>query len=77
MVGGREFVIDTSRNGADRPGQPGRDDEWRNPKRQAVGEAPRPVTDRPGLAALLYQGAGSPMCAAASRTSSRPPRPVP
>ncbi|MFI7575348.1 glycoside hydrolase family 6 protein [Micromonospora sp. NPDC049497] len=55
LVGDREFVIDTSRNGAGPPpDEPGRDDEWCNPKRQALGEAPRPVTDRPGLAALLW-----------------------
>ncbi|MEV1144652.1 glycoside hydrolase family 6 protein [Micromonospora sp. NPDC049799] len=55
LVGDREFVIDTSRNGAGPPpDEPGRDDEWCNPERQALGEAPRPVTDRPGLAALLW-----------------------
>ncbi|WP_446218371.1 glycoside hydrolase family 6 protein [Micromonospora sp. IBHARD004] len=55
LVGGREFVIDTSRNGAGPPpDEPDRDDEWCNPARQALGEPPRPVTDRPGLAALLW-----------------------
>ncbi|SCF17622.1 endoglucanase [Micromonospora purpureochromogenes] len=55
LVGGREFVIDTSRNGAGPPpDEPGRDDEWCNPRRQALGEAPGPVTGRPGLAALLW-----------------------
>ncbi|MEH0844271.1 glycoside hydrolase family 6 protein [Micromonospora sp. CPCC 205711] len=55
LVGGREFVIDTSRNGAGPPpDEPGRDDEWCNPRRQALGEVPRPVTDRPGLAAVLW-----------------------
>ncbi|HEX2770948.1 MAG TPA: glycoside hydrolase family 6 protein, partial [Micromonosporaceae bacterium] len=55
LVGGREFVIDTSRNGAGPPpDDPKRDDEWCNPKQQALGAPPRPVTDRPGLAALLW-----------------------
>ncbi|WP_319463819.1 glycoside hydrolase family 6 protein [Micromonospora sp. RTP1Z1] len=44
-----------SRNGAGPPpDEPDRDDEWCNPARQALGEPPRPVTDRPGLAALLW-----------------------
>lgn len=55
LLGGREFVIDTSRNGAGPPpDDPNRDDEWCNPARQALGEPPRPVSDRPGLAALLW-----------------------
>ncbi|MFC4147610.1 glycoside hydrolase family 6 protein [Micromonospora mangrovi] len=55
LVGGREFVIDTSRNGVGPPpDDPARDDEWCNPARQALGPPPRPVTDRPGLAALLW-----------------------
>ncbi|MFR9776357.1 glycoside hydrolase family 6 protein [Micromonospora sp. MS34] len=55
LVGGREFVIDTSRNGTGPPpDEAGRDDEWCNPAQQALGESPRPVGDRPGLAALLW-----------------------
>lgn len=55
LVGGREFVIDTSRNGdGPPPDDPSRDDEWCNPARQALGTPPTPVTDRPGLAALLW-----------------------
>lgn len=55
LVGDREFVIDTSRNGSGPPpDEPNRDDEWCNPQQQALGTPPRPVTDRVGLAALLW-----------------------
>ncbi|MGW4154802.1 glycoside hydrolase family 6 protein [Micromonospora chersina] len=50
LVGDREMVIDTSRNGL--PAPP--DDQWCNPPRQALGQPP---TTRPGLprvAALLW-----------------------
>jgi endoglucanase len=50
LVGGREFVIDTSRNGLGPP--PGND--WCNPRRQALGEPPTTRVHRPGLAALLW-----------------------
>jgi endoglucanase len=55
LVGDREFVIDTSRNGlGPPPDDPGRDDEWCNPRRQALGQAPTTRTTLPGLAALLW-----------------------
>lgn len=55
LVGNRDFIIDTSRNGSGAPpDDPKRDDEWCNPQQQSLGSAPRPVTDRPGLAALLW-----------------------
>lgn len=55
LVGGREFVIDTSRNGlGPPPDDPKRDDEWCNPERQALGEPPTTETGHPGLAALLW-----------------------
>ncbi|WP_433218970.1 glycoside hydrolase family 6 protein [Dactylosporangium sp. CS-047395] len=55
LVGDREFVIDTSRNGLGAPpDEPGRDDEWCNPAHQALGEAPTTAPGRPGLAALLW-----------------------
>jgi endoglucanase len=55
LVGGREFVIDTSRNGAGPPpDEPGRDDEWCNPRHQGLGARPATDTGRPGLAALLW-----------------------
>ncbi|MBQ0892664.1 glycoside hydrolase family 6 protein [Micromonospora sp. U56] len=50
LVGGREMVIDTSRDGL--PAPP--DDQWCNPIRQALGQPP---TTEPGLArvaALLW-----------------------
>ena len=50
-LGGREFVIDTSRNGAGPPP----DNEWCNPRHEGLGEPPTTdVGDRPGLAALLW-----------------------
>jgi endoglucanase len=55
LVGERDFVIDTSRNGTGPPpDDPGRDDEWCNPQQQALGPAPTTHTGRPGLAALLW-----------------------
>jgi endoglucanase len=55
LVGNREFVIDTSRNGlGPPPDQPGRDDEWCNPRRQALGQPPTTATTLPGLGALLW-----------------------
>jgi endoglucanase len=55
LLGRREFVIDTSRNGlGPPPDDPDRDDEWCNPRRQALGQAPTSRTTLPGLAALLW-----------------------
>jgi endoglucanase len=55
LVGGREFVIDTSRNGlGPPPDEKGRDDEWCNPARQALGEDPTTDPGLPGVAALLW-----------------------
>ena len=54
LVGDRDFVIDTSRNGSGPPpDDPKRDDEWCNPRRQALGAAPQ-ITHRRHLAALLW-----------------------
>ena len=55
LLGRREFLIDTSRNGlGPAPNDPDRDDEWCNPRRQGLGQAPTTVTSMPGLAALLW-----------------------
>jgi endoglucanase len=55
LLGGREFVIDTARNGlGPPPDEPDRDDEWCNPRRQALGQAPTTRPSMPGLAALLW-----------------------
>jgi endoglucanase len=55
LVGNREFVVDTSRNGlGPPPDEPGRTDEWCNPTRQALGQPPTTRTSGPGLAALLW-----------------------
>jgi endoglucanase len=55
LLGQREFVIDTSRNGlGPPPDDPDRDDEWCNPRRQALGQAPTTRTSMPGLAGLLW-----------------------
>jgi endoglucanase len=55
LLGQREFVIDTSRNGlGPPPDEPDRDDEWCNPRHQALGQAPTTRTSMPGLAALLW-----------------------
>jgi endoglucanase len=54
LVGNRDFVIDTSRNGSGPPpDNPKRDDEWCNPRRQALGAAPQ-ISHSPHLAALLW-----------------------
>jgi len=50
LVGDREFVIDTSRNGLGPPSG----EQWCNPPKQALGAPPTTATDRPGLAALLW-----------------------
>lgn len=47
-VGGKPFVIDTSRNGN------GSNGEWCNPRGRALGEQPRLVADGTHLAALLW-----------------------
>jgi endoglucanase len=55
LLRGREFVVDTSRNGlGPPPDDPDRDDEWCNPRRQALGPAPTTRATMPGLAALLW-----------------------
>jgi endoglucanase len=55
LLGGREFVIDSSRNGlGPPPDDPDRDDEWCNPRHQALGQAPTTRSSMPGLAALLW-----------------------
>jgi endoglucanase len=55
LLGRRDFVIDTSRNGlGPPPDEPDRDDEWCNPRRQALGQAPTTRTGMPGLAALVW-----------------------
>jgi endoglucanase len=55
LLGNREFVVDTSRNGlGPPPDEPGRDDEWCNPRRQALGPAPTTRTTVHGLGALLW-----------------------
>ncbi|KRC42917.1 glycoside hydrolase family 6 protein [Oerskovia sp. Root22] len=48
LVGGKPFVIDTSRNGNGSTG------EWCNPRGRALGERPRLVDDGTHLAALLW-----------------------
>jgi endoglucanase len=55
LLGRREFIIDTSRNGlGPPPDDPERDDEWCNPRRQALGQAPTTRASMPGLGALLW-----------------------
>jgi endoglucanase len=55
LLGHREFVVDTSRNGlGPPPDDPERDDEWCNPRRQGLGHPPTTRTSMPGLAALLW-----------------------
>jgi endoglucanase len=48
QVGGRPYVIDTSRNGN------GSNGEWCNPRGRALGEQPRLVNDGTSLDALLW-----------------------
>ncbi|MEU9824638.1 glycoside hydrolase family 6 protein [Micromonospora chersina] len=50
LVGDREMVIDTSRNGL--PAPP--DDQWCNPPRQALGQPPTTRAGLPRVAALLW-----------------------
>jgi endoglucanase len=52
LVGNREFVIDTSRNGAGPP--PGNPSEWCNPAHQGLGQPPTTTPNLPNLAALLW-----------------------
>jgi endoglucanase len=55
LLGHREFVVDTSRNGLGPPSDdPDRDDEWCNPRRQGLGQPPTTRTTVPRLAALLW-----------------------
>lgn len=55
LVGNREFIIDTSRNGiGPPPDEPNRDDEWCNPAKQALGEPPSTAPGLPGVAATLW-----------------------
>jgi endoglucanase len=55
LLGDREFVVDTSRNGLGPPSdEPDRDDEWCNPRRQGLGQPPTTRTAVPRLAALLW-----------------------
>jgi len=55
LVGDREFVIDTSRNGlGPPPDDPYRDDEWCNPWRQGLGEDPTTLKLPMRTAALLW-----------------------
>ena len=55
LLGRRDFVVDTSRNGlGPPPDDPDRDDEWCNPRRQALGPGPHDQDQQPGLAALLW-----------------------
>jgi endoglucanase len=48
QLGGKKFVIDTSRNGN------GSNGEWCNPRGRALGEKPTLVNDGSGLEALLW-----------------------
>jgi endoglucanase len=48
LVGGKHYVIDTSRNGNGWQG------EWCNPQGAAIGERPRTTTGEPLLDALLW-----------------------
>ena len=55
LVGGRPFVVDVSRNGlGPPPDEAGRDDEWCNPARQALGVRPTISTGSPAVDALLW-----------------------
>ena len=55
LLGHRELVVDTSRNGlGPPPDDPERDDEWCNPRRQGLGHPPTTATSMAGLAALLW-----------------------
>jgi endoglucanase len=55
LVGYRDFVIDTSRNGLGQPPAGANNhNAWCNPVGQALGEKPSTVTRRPHLAATLW-----------------------
>jgi len=55
LVGDREFVIDTSRNGlGPPPDDPYREDEWCNPQQQALGDDPTTLPLPMRTAALLW-----------------------
>ena len=55
LIGNRDFIIDTSRNGLGPPtDDASRSDEWCNPPRQALGQRPTTNPKLPGLAALLW-----------------------
>ena len=75
LVGDRPFVIDVSRNGlGPPPDDPGRDDEWCNPSRQALGAQP---TVKPGLQGWMHccgsSARASPTESAAARTATSSP----
>ncbi len=54
LVGDREFVIDTSRNGQGPPPKQPDNAEWCNPERQGLGQQPTTTPELPGVAALLW-----------------------
>jgi endoglucanase len=55
LVGDREFVVDTSRNGlGPPPDELNRDDEWCNPQHQALGARPITLSPPHVTAALLW-----------------------
>jgi endoglucanase len=55
LVGYRDFVIDTSRNGLGQPtAETNKKNAWCNPAGQALGEMPSTATRRPHLAAVLW-----------------------
>jgi endoglucanase len=55
LVGDREFIVDTSRNGlGPPPDERGRDDEWCNPQHQALGTKPMTLAPPRLTAALLW-----------------------
>jgi endoglucanase len=55
LIGYRDFVIDTSRNGLRQPpAEANNHNAWCNPVGQALGEMPSTATHRPHLAAILW-----------------------
>ncbi len=54
LLGDRDFVIDTSRNGLGPPPHQSDGKEWCNPRRQGLGHPPTTRTRHRGLAALLW-----------------------
>ncbi|QGL47201.1 hypothetical protein GCE86_09175 [Micromonospora terminaliae] len=78
LVGDREMLIDTSRNGL--PAPP--DDQWCNPPRQALGQPPTTAPGLPRVAALLWIkspgesdgpcGRGEPVPVSSGRRRPRP-----